>query len=118
MNGSWEKLNETLSCLSSFTCPTVIRMTLVEGYNMKHLDEYAKIIQKTTPTYIEAKAYMHIGYSGLRLSFNRMPTHKKILKFSEELSKKTGYKIIDQSKESRVVLLSKRKNPIKFNRSN
>ena len=116
-SGSWERLNETLSFLSSFNCPTVIRMTLVDGYNMKNIEEYAKIINKASPTYIETKAYMHIGFSSLRLSYNRMPKHEKILKFSVELSEKTGYKIIDESSESRVVLLSKRKKPISLNRS-
>lgn len=110
--GSWEKLNETLNCLSSFNCPTVIRMTLVDGYNMKNIEEYAKLINKASPTYIETKAYMHIGFSSLRLSYDRMPKHEKIQKFSAELSEKTGYKIIDESSESRVVLLSKRKKPI------
>jgi tRNA wybutosine-synthesizing protein 1 len=114
--GSWIKLNETLTSLSSFNCPTVIRMTLVNGYNMNNIEEYAKIINKSSPTYIEAKAYMHIGFSSLRLSYNRMPNHKKIQKFSEELSKKTGYKIIDESSESRVILLSKRKKPILLSR--
>ena len=111
----WNRLNETLSFLSSFNCPTVIRMTLVDGYNMENIEEYAKIIDKSSPTYIETKAYMHIGFSNLRLSYDRMPKHEKIQKFSSLLSKKTGYKIIDESPESRVVLLSKRAKPILFN---
>jgi tRNA wybutosine-synthesizing protein 1 len=115
ITGAWEKLNETLSFLSSFNCPTVIRITLVDGYNMKNLEEYAKIITKASPTYIEAKAYMHVGFSGLRLSYDRMPSYEKIKHFSAVLSEKTGYKIIDESKESRVVLLSKRDKPIQFN---
>jgi tRNA wybutosine-synthesizing protein 1 len=114
ITGAWEKLNETLSFLSSFNCPTVIRMTLVDGYNMKDCEEYAKIIRMASPTYIEAKAFMHVGFSGLRLSYDRMPCHEKIKQFSENLSEKTGYKIIDESKESRVVLLSKRDKPIQF----
>jgi tRNA wybutosine-synthesizing protein 1 len=113
ITGAWKKLNETLSFLSSFNCPTVIRMTLVDGYNMKNFEEYAKIIRVASPTYIEAKAYMHVGFSGLRLSYNRMPSHEKIKHFSADLSEKTGYKIIDESKESRVILLSKKAKPIK-----
>lgn len=110
-SNSWKKLNQTLEVLSSFSCPTVIRMTLVESYNMKNIEEYAKLINKAEPTHIETKAYMHIGFSSLRLSYSRMPTHEKVKEFSEELSKETGYKIIDESTDSRVVLLSKRKNP-------
>ena len=111
---AWSNLRKTLNLLPSFDCPTVIRMTLVDGYNMKNIDEYAKIIEKASPTYIEAKAYMHVGFSGLRLSYERMPSHNKIKLFSAELSEKIGYKIIDESIESRVVLLSKRKKPKRF----
>ena len=112
-SSAWENLNETLSLLQSFRCPTVIRITLVKKHNMTQIDEYARLVERANPTYIEAKAYMHIGFSGLRLGFDRMPMHKEVQDFAEELSKKTGYKIIDEANESRVVLLSRLKKPIR-----
>ena len=75
---AWAKLNETLGLLQSFRCPTVLRTTLVKELNMNHVDEYAKLVEKANPTYIEAKAYMHIGFSNLRLGFERMPMHAKL----------------------------------------
>ena len=83
---AWEKLNETLSLLQSFRCPTVVRMTLVKDHNMSEIDGYAKLIAKANPTYIEAKAYMHIGFSGLRLGFECMPMHAQIREFAAKLS--------------------------------
>jgi tRNA wybutosine-synthesizing protein 1 len=112
--GAWAKLNETLRFLPSFRCPTVIRMTLVKGYNMENADGYAKLIEKANPTYIEAKAYMHVGFSNLRLNYEQMPEHKEVSDFAACLAERTGYKIIDGSVESRVVLLSKREKPIRF----
>jgi len=112
--GAWTKLNETLGLLQSFNCPTVLRMTLVKEHNMSHLDEYAKIIEKANPTYVEAKAYMHIGFSNLRLGFERMPMHNEVKDFAEQLAQKTGYKIVDEAPESRVVLLSRLKKPIQI----
>jgi tRNA wybutosine-synthesizing protein 1 len=109
---AWAKLNETLDSLSSFRCPTVIRMTLVKGHNMESVDEYAKLVERASPTYIEAKAYMHVGFSNLRLGFESMPSHKEIYDFAERLAEKTGYRIIDEAVESRVVLLSSRDKPI------
>ena len=111
---SWDKLNETLNYIPSFHCPTVIRMTLVKGQNMRLFDEYARLLERTNPTYIEVKAYMHIGFSGLRLSYENMPGHKGVFEFGKCLSELTGYEIIDQSVESRVVLLSKRKKALRF----
>jgi len=112
--GAWEKLNETLGFLQSFRCPTVIRMSLVKDRNMAGVEGYAKLVEKANPTYIEAKAYMHIGFSTLRLGFEAMPTHKDVYDFAARLSERTGYKVIDEASESRVVLLSKREKPIRF----
>ncbi|MDI6690604.1 MAG: 4-demethylwyosine synthase TYW1 [Candidatus Bathyarchaeota archaeon] len=111
---AWEKLNETLSLLPSFKCPTVIRITLVRGLNMANIEGYAKLIEKTEPTYVEPKAYMHVGFSRLRLGYEHMPTHKEIRGFAEKLAEATGYKILDESVDSHVVLLSKLEKPIKF----
>jgi tRNA wybutosine-synthesizing protein 1 len=110
--GAWTKLNETLGLLQSFRCPTVLRTTLVKELNMNHVDEYAKLVEKANSTYIEAKAYMHIGFSNLRLGFERMPMHAEVKDFAQQLAEKTGYMIIDEAPESRVVLLSKLKKPI------
>jgi tRNA wybutosine-synthesizing protein 1 len=111
---AWQKLNETLQLLPSFKCPTVMRITSVRNMNMKNPKGYATLIRKANPTYIEAKAYMYVGYSRQRLSYENMPSHDEIRIFSTELAKETGYKIIDESTDSRVVLLSKLQRPLKF----
>jgi tRNA wybutosine-synthesizing protein 1 len=111
---AWEKLNNALELLSSFKCPTVIRITSVRGLNMKNLKGYAKLVERATPTYIEAKAYMHVGFSRLRLSYENMPTYREIREFATQIAEETSYSIIDESQESRVVLLSKLQRPIRF----
>jgi tRNA wybutosine-synthesizing protein 1 len=105
--GAWAKLKETLGLLHNFRCPTVIRMTLVKEHNMNNIDEYAKIVEKTQPTYVETKAYMHIGFSHLRLGFESMPLHSEVRGFAEQLAEKTGYRILNEATDSRVVLLSR-----------
>ncbi len=109
---AWNKINETLSLLQSFRCRTVLRMTLVKEHNISLVEEYAKLVEKANPTYIETKAYMHIGFSNLRLCFDRMPMHAEVKDFAVQLAAKTGYKIIDEASESRVVLLSRLEKPI------
>jgi len=111
---AWEKVNQTLELLSSFKCPTVIRITIVRGLNMKNIKGYAKLVEKANPTYIEPKAYMHVGFSRLRLGYECMPTHGEIREFATQIAKETGYNIIDESQESRVVLLSKLEKSIRF----
>lgn len=113
---AWAKLNETFELLQSFRCPTVLRMTLVKERNMGLLDDYAKIVEKANPTYIEAKAYMHIGFSGLRLSFDAMPMHTEVKEFAAKLAEKTGYNVLDEAPDSRIVLLSRLEKPIKVSK--
>jgi tRNA wybutosine-synthesizing protein 1 len=84
---------------------------------MSFVDEYAKLVEKTNPTYIEAKAYMHIGFSNLRLDFDRMPMHREVTEFATQLAEKTGYKVINEAPESRVVLLSRLERPIQVGKN-
>ena len=114
IDGAWFNLMHTLGLLSSFACPTVIRTTLVRGFNLRDVDGYAKLVNKANPTYVEVKAYMHVGFSNLRLGYERMPSHKEVCDFAAELAEKSGYKILDESIDSRVVLLSKRERALRF----
>ncbi len=111
---AWKKLNETLSLLPSFKCPTVIRLTLARHLNLKQPELYARLVEKANPTYVEPKAYMHVGFSRLRLGFKNMPTHLEIQDFAAHLAKETGYNTLDEAPESRVVLLSRLEKPIKL----
>jgi len=102
----WKKINQSLNLLKKFK-RNVIRLTLVKDINMIKPELYATLIKKYKPKYVECKAYMWVGYSKKRLKLENMPSHKEIKEFAKEISKHSGYKIKDEKKESRVVLLSK-----------
>lgn len=103
---SWKKINESLSLLKKFKRST-IRLTLVKGVDMIKPELYALLIKKSKPKFVEAKAYMWVGYSRQRLTIDNMPSHKEIKEFAKEIAKHSGYKIIDEKENSRVVLLMK-----------
>jgi tRNA wybutosine-synthesizing protein 1 len=81
---------------------------------MNDILKYARLVQEANPTYIEPKAYMHVGFSRLRLTFENMPTHHEIRRFATALAQETSYNEIDESPESKVVLLSRLEKPIRF----
>lgn len=110
----WKRLNETLELLQSFRAPTVLRNTLVRNLNLKNPEGYAKLALKANPTYLEPKAAMAVGFFRRRLPFKAMPTHSEIRAFAEQLAQLTGYKIIDESPPSGVVLLSRLEEAVKL----
>jgi len=113
---AWEKVGKTLDLVPSFKNPTVVRLTLVRGVNLKNAAGYAKLIENAAPVYVEAKAYMYVGYSRQRLRFENMPSHEEIKEFSIELAHELSYNILAESSDSRVVLLSKLQKPISLAR--
>jgi len=108
IRGGWKKLNESLELMNSFDCKTVIRLTLVKNLNMKSTEKYAKLIEKANPDFIEPKGYMWVGESQNRLKKENMPFHEDVVSFAKELEEFTAYKIKDDFKPSRVVLLTRK----------
>ncbi len=104
----WKRLTRSLELLSSFSCNTVIRLTLVRELNMVNPEEYGKLIAKYEPKYVEVKSFMSVGFARKRLPYEFMPLHEEIREFAVKIAKTCGYKVKDEQKESRVVLLTKR----------
>jgi len=109
IRGSWSSLMKTLELLPSLNCRKVIRITLVKGYNMHGIEKYAKLIEIAEPDFVEPKAYMYVGYSRRRLKYENMPSHLEVGEFAHKLAEELSYNILDESKDSRVFLLSKHK---------
>lgn len=105
----WERLNKTLELLPSLNTRKVIRHTLVKGWNMEYVDEYARLDSKAEPHFIEPKGYVYVGYSRERITMESMPSHQEIGDFSMKLAEKTGYYYADEREDSRVVLLQREK---------
>lgn len=112
----WDKINQTLSLLPSLNTRTVIRHTLVNGWNMneKYIKEYAKLINKANPMFVEPKGYVLVGYSRKRMTIKNMPTHKQVKFFSKKLAEESSYNYLTEKTDSRVVLLSKKLKPTRF----
>lgn len=117
-DSSWKKFNETLELLKNLKTRTVIRMTLINDLNTseEHAKQYAGLIKKASPLFIELKGYMSIGFARERLGYKKMPFHKDIREFSEKLLKfLPGYNFLDEKVFSRVVLLGKERKRMRIN---
>jgi len=108
----WEKLNQTLELLPSLSTRTVIRHTLVQGWNMddRFIEQYAKLDRIASPQFIEPKAYVFVGYSRKRMNLSNMPSHESIKDFGKKLAESLVYETIMEKSDSRVVLLAENSN--------
>lgn len=115
---AWKKFNKTLKLFPKLKTKKVIRMTLVKDLNDKdeYFKEYAELIKKAKPDFIEVKSYMAIGFSRQRLGYEKMLSHEEIKSFTKKLTDKlkNNYKILNEHKLSRVVLIGKDKKRMKI----
>jgi tRNA wybutosine-synthesizing protein 1 len=112
---SWKSIEETMKLLPSLDTRKVIRQTLVKGWNMESVKGYARLISMAQPDFVEAKAYSWLGYSRERLDKSSKPSLEEIRAYAQKLSVETGYEIVAESKDSKVVLLSNKKKEPKLN---
>jgi len=105
---AWESLLETLELLPSLSTRTVIRHTLVDGWNLGWEDEYAKLDAKADPMFIEPKGYVFVGDSRTRMSIKNMPSHSSVHEFSTRLAILTSTEVLGEREDSRVVVLGKK----------
>ena len=80
----------------------------------RHIKEFAKLIKKANPMFVEIKGYMSVGFARERLGYDRMPNDKEMLEFSKKLSKETRLKILDTHERSRAIVLGKSKRDLKI----
>jgi tRNA wybutosine-synthesizing protein 1 len=118
ISDGWSKINQTLELLPSLDTRTVIRHTLVDGWNMdeKHISEYAKLISKANPMFVEPKGYVFVGYSRKRMTIKNMPTYDQIKVFGNKLAEEMGYNFLMEKPDSLVVLLSNKLKPARFDK--
>jgi tRNA wybutosine-synthesizing protein 1 len=116
--GLWQNLLESLEVLRSFSCPTVARLTLAKGMNMESPRDYARLIIRGDPTYVECKAAMSIGYGLVkgRMRPENMPSFQEVRDFAKGLAESVGMRTIAEQSDSRVVLLSRLDKAIKLRR--
>jgi tRNA wybutosine-synthesizing protein 1 len=84
---AWKRWLESLKLLNEMNTRTVIRITLIKGYNdkLEQIPKAAELIRMGNPHFVEVKSYMHIGYSQSRLSADNMLTFEEIKSFTLKL---------------------------------
>jgi len=106
-DGAWTRLRESLAIVRDLKTRRVVRHTLVRGWNLGWTDAYAELDALARPDFIEPKGYVYMGRSRQRLGRDHVPEHEEIAGFAQRLAARTGYRVLDESPESKVVLLGR-----------
>ena len=107
IKNGWQRLMHSLEVFSQSRSRRVVRITLVRGYNLEVPEAFAPLIERASPDFIEAKGYVHVGYSRRRLTREHMPGYEEVHAFARALAEATGYSIADSSRDSKVFLLKR-----------
>ena len=105
---AWERWSESLEFLSKARTRTVVRITLMRSYNgdSELIRDFAEMLKHGNPHFIEAKSYMHVGYSTQRLEQSDMMEMDEVRMYANALAKQMGnFAVMDESVESIVVVL-------------
>jgi tRNA wybutosine-synthesizing protein 1 len=105
---AWERWCESLEFLANARTRTVLRMTMIRGFNeeISNAKDFAQIVSRANPHFVEIKSYMHIGMSVQRLEKNNMLEMNEIRTFVDYLvNKLPSFFIMDESEISRIVVL-------------
>jgi len=104
---AWERLRESLTIVRDLRTRRVVRHTLVRGWNLGWVNDYAELDSIARPDFIEPKGYVYMGKSRQRLGRDQEPAHEEIAAFARRLAARTGYRFLDESPDSKVVLLGR-----------
>jgi tRNA wybutosine-synthesizing protein 1 len=112
---SWQRWNKTLQMLKDLDTRTVLRITLIREYNDQNemIPAFAKMLEESSPNFVEIKSYMHVGRSTNRLEHENMLEMEEVKNFSKEIVKQSKiFSMMDESYVSRIVILQNNKRNI------
>lgn len=105
---AWERWCDSLEFLANTRTRTVLRMTMIRGYNeeFSNAETFAQLISRANPHFVEIKSYMHIGMSVQRLDKINMLEMSEVRTFVDSLiNRLPSFFIMDESEISRIVVL-------------
>lgn len=114
---AWELLNKSLSLMSKFQ-RSIFRMNLIRGINMsdEKIKEFAEMIKKYNPLFVEIKGFMSVGFARERLGYERMPTDLEMKKFVDKLVLELGkdWEVLNSHEFSRAFVVGRKKDKWKL----
>jgi len=103
-----ERYMESMDILATRRERTVCRLTLLRGENMAGPAEWAQVLQRARPNFIEVKGVTMAGlFQKTGLGTMNMPTHLEVKDFAQQLCEEmTGYQLACEHEHSNSALIA------------
>ncbi|KAI9343079.1 tRNA-yW synthesizing protein 1-like protein [Zopfochytrium polystomum] len=87
----WERFLKCMDEIAKKKERTVFRLTLVKGFNIEDLDDYAKLIKRGNPDFVEVKGVTFCGFGDSNpLTMSNVPFHDEVANFVRTLCEKVS----------------------------
>jgi tRNA wybutosine-synthesizing protein 1 len=109
----WERLLQSIDEINKKGIRTVYRFTLIKEWNMEEIKQYAILIKRGKPKFVECKGVTYSGNSKDCITMKDVPYHEEVVKFSKSLVEqdeiKNDYEICVEHEHSLFVLIADKK---------
>eukprot|EP01129_Flabellula_baltica_P006239 TRINITY_DN2317_c0_g1_i1.p1 TRINITY_DN2317_c0_g1~~TRINITY_DN2317_c0_g1_i1.p1 ORF type:complete len:661 (-),score=169.57 TRINITY_DN2317_c0_g1_i1:44-2026(-) len=96
----WERFLGSIDVLAEKGQRTVFRLTLVKEWNMQEITNYATLIRRGRPDFIEVKGVTYCGKSDASsLNITNTPFHQEVINFCKALNEE----ILNQSENNDII---------------
>ena len=115
ISDGWERINRSLEIMAKMDGRTVTRLTMAKKINMINPKEYVPLILKANPSFVEVKGFVPVGFSQHRVTRANMPFIEDIQAFTNQIIEELpDYQQVFAMEESKVIILSNNKHPLKI----
>jgi len=95
----WRRHVESVDALAKYPQRTVHRLTLVKEHNMEEVRDYAKLVVRGIPDFVEVKGVTYCGKSDAsNLTIKNTPFHQEVISFCKNLVNEINSTLPDPSK--------------------
>jgi len=82
----WERFLACIDALKKKGQRTVFRLTLIKDWNMEEIRNYAELIERGRPSFVEIKGVTYCGTSNASsLTIKNVPFHQEVIRFANEI---------------------------------
>ncbi|KAK8790556.1 hypothetical protein WA171_002078 [Blastocystis sp. BT1] len=105
----WERFNSCVEAVHDRKERTVLRLTLVKGYNMEDVEGVSKFVKASCPSFVELKGMTFSG-QGCMLTMANCPWYSEVVDYAQKLNALLDdYEISCEHEHSCSVLLTHKK---------